>query len=69
MRCNVDHCVYLRKFKNKDFLILTFHVDDMLVARSNIEKINDLKKKLAGRFSVKDLARQNNFLGCKLSEI
>lgn len=54
MRCNVDHCVYLRKFKNKDFLILTLHVDDKLVAGLNIEKINDLKKKLAGRFSMKD---------------
>lgn len=54
----------------KDFLILTLRVDDMLVVRPNIEKINDLKKKLASRFSMKDLDETKQFLGiCKISKI
>lgn len=69
----MNHCVYLQKFKNRDFLI----VYDMLVVGSNIKKINKLKKKFARKFSMEDgrdktvankslISNKNNFSGCKL---
>lgn len=43
-RCNADHCVYLQRYEDNDFLILTLYVDDILVASSYMKKINNLKK-------------------------
>lgn len=42
-RCNTNHCVYLQRYENADFLILTLYIDDIIVADSSMKKINDLK--------------------------
>ena len=44
-RCEADHCCYVKSFDNS-YIILLLYVDDMLIARSNIEEINNLKKQL-----------------------
>jgi hypothetical protein len=54
-RCHSDHCVYFKKLENGSFIILLLYVDDMLVAGSNMQNINVLKKKLANSFAMKDL--------------
>lgn len=39
-----DHCVFIRKFSNNDFIILLLYVDDMLIVGKSISNINKLKK-------------------------
>lgn len=54
-RCYSDHYVYFKRLDNGSYIILLLYVDDMLVASSNMEHINDLKQKLARSFAMKDL--------------
>ena len=39
-----DHCVFVQKFSNDDFIILLLYVDDMLIVGQNIFRIDNLKK-------------------------
>jgi ATP-binding cassette subfamily B (MDR/TAP) protein 1 len=54
-RCHFYHCVYFKRLENGSYIILLLYVDDMLVAGSNMQDINVLKKKLANSFAMKDL--------------
>ena len=45
-RCHSYHCVYLKNKNYGIYIILLFYVDDMLVAGSNMQEINVLKRKL-----------------------
>ena len=45
-RCEADHCCYVKSFDNS-YNILLLYVDDMLIAGSSIEEINNLKKQLS----------------------
>ncbi|CAL1354730.1 unnamed protein product [Linum trigynum] len=56
MKTTSDHCVFVKKFPDGDFIILLLYVDDMLIAGQNVSKINDLKKDLSKSFAMKDLA-------------
>ena len=42
-RCEADHCYYV-KFSDNSYIILLLYVDDMLIAGSSTEEINNLKK-------------------------
>uniref|UniRef100_A0A7N2MUY1 Retrovirus-related Pol polyprotein from transposon TNT 1-94 n=1 Tax=Quercus lobata TaxID=97700 RepID=A0A7N2MUY1_QUELO len=42
-RCETDHCCYVKFFDNS-YIILLLYVDDMLIAGSSIEEINNMKK-------------------------
>ena len=41
-------------------------MDDMLIAGSSIEEINDLKKQLSKQFAMKDLGAANQILGMRI---
>ena len=43
-RCHSDHFVYFKRLDNERYIILLLYVDDMFVARSNMQDINVLKK-------------------------
>ena len=43
-RCHVYHYVHFERLDNERYIILLLYVDDMLVAGSNIQDINVLKK-------------------------
>jgi hypothetical protein len=45
----------LKNMNNDIFIILVFHVDDMLLARKSITEINKLKAQMARMFDMKDL--------------
>ena len=45
-RFEADHCCYVKSFDNS-YIILLLYVDDMLIAGSSIEEINNLKKQLS----------------------
>ncbi|CAH9127437.1 unnamed protein product, partial [Cuscuta epithymum] len=64
-RCKMDHCCYLKKFKSS-YIILLLYVDDMLVAGSNMQEINELKKKLSEEFEMKDLGEARQILGMSI---
>ena len=49
------HCVFVRKFSNDDFIILLLYVDDMLIVRKNVSRIDRLKEQLRKSFSMKDM--------------
>ena len=45
-RCEANYYCYAKSFDNS-YIILLLYVDDMLIAGSSIEKINNLKKQLS----------------------
>ena len=45
-----DHCVFVQKFSDNDFIILLLYVDDMLIVGKNTSKIDELKKELCKSF-------------------
>jgi hypothetical protein len=66
-RCHSDHCVYFKRIENGSYIILLLYVDDMLVAGSNMQDINVLKKKLANSFAMKDLGAAKKILGMRIT--
>jgi hypothetical protein len=54
-RCHFDHCVYFKRLENGSYIILLLYVDKMIIAGSNMQDINVLKKKLANSIVMKDL--------------
>ena len=61
-RCEASHCCYVKSFDNS-YIILLLYVDDMLLAGSSIEEINNLKKQLSKQFAMKDLGAAKQILG------
>ena len=66
-RCHSYHCVYLKKKNDGSYIILLLYVDDMLVAGSNMQEINVLKRKLENSFAMKDLGAAKQILGMKIT--
>ena len=64
-RCEADHCCYV-KFSNNSYIILLLYVDDMLIARSSIEEINNLKKQLSKQLAMKDLGAAKQILSIRI---
>ena len=49
------------------YIILSLYVDDMLVAGSNMQEINVLKRKLDNSFMMKDLGVAKQILGMRIT--
>mgnify|MGYP000046434112 FL=1 len=49
-KTHVDHCVFVKRYNEGDFLILLLYLDDMLVVGQNIKKSASLKKALIKSF-------------------
>ena len=64
-RCEAYHCCYVKFFENS-YIILQLYVDDMLIAGSCIEKINNLKKQLSKQFAMKDLGAAKQIFGMRI---
>ena len=64
-RCETDHCCYVKSFDNS-YIILLLYVNDMLIAGSSIEVINNLKKQLSKQFAMKDLEAVKQILGMRI---
>ena len=54
-RFHLDHCIYFKRLDDDSYIILCLYVDDMHVARSNMDHIKGLKCQLAHAFSMKNL--------------
>ena len=61
-----DHCVFVRKFSNDDFIILLLYVDDMLIVGKNVSRIERLKAQLGKSFAMKDIGATKQILGIRI---
>ena len=61
-----DHCVFVRKFADGDFIILLLYVDDILIVGKDFSKIDRLKKQLNSSFAMKDLGPAKQILGISI---
>ena len=62
-----DHCAFVKKFSNGEFIILSLYVDDMLIVDRDTGKIDKLKKELSKSFEMKDLGLARQIIGIKIS--
>ena len=62
-KTQVDHCVFVKRYEEGDFLILLLYVDDMLIVGQDTRKIGSLKKALGKSFAMKDLGPAKQILG------
>ena len=65
-RFEMDHCCYQKHF-DSSYIILLLYVDDMLIAGSDIQEINKLKKQLSREFEMKDLGAAKQILGMSIA--
>ena len=62
-----NHCVFVKKFSNGEFIILLLYVDDMLIVGCDTGKIDKLKKELNKSFEMKELGSGSRILNIKIS--
>ena len=60
-----DHCVYVKRCDDK-FAILSFYVDDILIAGNDKEYVIDIKTWLSINFVMKDIGEADYILGVKI---
>ena len=62
-----NHCLFIRKFSDDDFIIPLLYVDDMLIIGHDSSKIDRLKRELSKSFAMKDLGSIKQILCMKIS--
>ena len=62
-----DHCVFVKKFGENDFIILLLYMDDMLIVSKDASKIENMKRELSKSFTMKDLGSAKQIFGMKIS--
>ena len=60
-----DHCVYIKKHKDK-YALLSLYVDDILIARNDLEFVQTIKRSLSSTFEMKDMEYASYILGVKI---
>ena len=65
-RTTSDHCVFVKKYPDSNFIILLLYVDDMLIVGQDTSKISKLKSELSKSFSIKDLGPAKKILGIRI---
>jgi ATP-binding cassette subfamily B (MDR/TAP) protein 1 len=65
-RTNSDHCVFVKRFDDGEFIILLLYVDDMLIVGQNSEKISKLKADMKKHYAMKDLGSAKHILGMSI---
>ena len=61
-----DHCVYIRRSKDK-LVILSLYVDDILIVRNSKEYILEMKLWLSSKFEMKDMSEAAYIIRVKIS--
>jgi len=61
-----EPCLYFRKQDSK-MAIIALYVDDMVIAGSDLETVQDIKNKLSERYQMSDLGEVNQILGCEVT--
>ena len=63
-RCTADACIYLKNINGKDIYIAVY-VDDIIIACTDVDIINDIKGQLARTYKVKDMGEMDWYLGMR----
>jgi len=63
MRSNYGSCVFMMRRNEKFILYLLLYVDDILMASSDRQEIQKLKKKLNDEFEMMDLGNAKRIFG------
>ncbi|BBG99422.1 hypothetical protein Prudu_009111 [Prunus dulcis] len=66
-RTTSNHCAFVKRFDDGEFIILLLYVDDMLIVGQNSDKIRKLKKELSNSFAMKDLGPTKRILSMSIS--
>ena len=66
-RTTSDHCVFVKRFLDGEFIILLLYVDDMLIVGQNSDKISKLKEEMKKSFAMKDLGPTKQILSVTIS--
>lgn len=61
-----NHYVFVKRFTNREFIILFLYVDDMLIIGQVSDKIKKLKIELSTSFVMKDLGLAKRILGMNI---
>ena len=61
-----DLCCYFKKYSDS-YVFLLLYVDDMLIARSSMREINNLKTRLSAAFEMKQMGPATQILGMTIS--
>lgn len=61
-----DTCVYIKE-EGEETVIITVYVDDLLIWTRTEEKLNETKKKLQGKFEIRDLGKVRSILNMKIT--
>ena len=62
-KTQTNHCLFVKRYEEGDFLIHLLYVDDMLIVRKDKRKIGSLTKALGKLFAMKDLGPSKQILG------
>ena len=62
----IIHCFFKHSLKGKVF-ILTVYIDDIILTRDDLTKIDKLKKILVEEFEIKDLGSLKYFVGVEVA--
>ena len=62
-KAQADHCVFVKRYDEGDFLILLLYVEDMLIVGQDTRNINSLKKALGKSFAMKNPCPAKQILG------
>ena len=65
MMMEEDHCVYIKR-SSIGFIILSFYVDDILIAGNDKKLIHVTQKWLSANFEMKDMGEASYVLGIKI---
>ncbi|CAL9017000.1 unnamed protein product [Prunus brigantina] len=60
-----DNCIYMKMVKS-NFIFLVLYVDDILLASSNVQLLQDTKSMLSSSFDMKDLGEAHFVLGIEI---
>ena len=63
----IDKCLYIKHSGSK-FCYIIIHVDDILIAGSDTDIVNQIQVKLSNKFQIKDLGHIKYFLGIQIKQ-
>jgi hypothetical protein len=63
---NVEDNFIYAKYKNRKFIFIILYVDDILLASSDVNLLQEMKKFLSSKFDMKDLGEASFVLGIEI---
>jgi Reverse transcriptase (RNA-dependent DNA polymerase) len=67
MQCPYEHALYV-KIENRDMLIVSLYVDDLIFMGSSSDMIDEFKRVMKSEFEMTDLGFMSYFLGLEIKQ-